>query len=230
MRLGSLASTAKRATKPAAFTQASDRIPMNTQTQTQTEVTTLDLAVERHALAKLRADEARKDLIALLPEASVNHMTIILKATADGEPVPEGCRPDVDVRLNATQKAQVKKAAEERAAWCTKNADTIIAEAREGSDLTAYSIRVGAKATIRRLTFTQSHGSKPGANRAAQIRENFEKIAAAKPAEAKPEPANQALFDELTAHYNKGLIALKEYTVKAKDLGFEVSVTLPEGM
>jgi len=45
---------------------------------------TSTFAVERFSIAKLNAERARKDLVVLLPVASVNHMTAILEATTNG--------------------------------------------------------------------------------------------------------------------------------------------------
>jgi len=88
---------------------ATNPLPSETTNETQTLPVTrkrrlrrlrssdLDIAVERFSIAKLNAERARKDLVVLLPVASVNHMTAILEATTNGTPVPQGFRPGVDI-------------------------------------------------------------------------------------------------------------------------------------
>lgn len=147
------------------------------------ELTALDMAFERCELAKLAANEARKELVALLPFASPHHVEVIVKCISDGQALPVGYRPNVDVQLTDTAKQAVEKARKARQEFLTKwwknDEAAVVSELREAGDLTSYTVKVGDKSTTTALKFTKSHGKKPLTSKRASavILTNFASIA-----------------------------------------------------
>jgi hypothetical protein len=128
------------------------------------ELSQLDVAFERVNLARIAAKDANDSFVALLPVATEAHMGVLLKCAEDGTAITDGYQPGSFVRLTAEQTKRLEDVRSERKKWLAQpeNRQVIIDEVTaDGGDLTAYTIRVGAQRTTRKLVFTQTHGTKP---------------------------------------------------------------------
>lgn len=105
------------------------------------------LVIKAAALEAKRSEaaELRKEFIAMLPEATAEQFAVVLAAAAKDEEVPEGYRPNEDLRLTEEQKGKVKEAKDKRRDYCEANKASMINPllAEPTQKLVALTVRQG---------------------------------------------------------------------------------------